>query len=180
MITGNAPLYGVYTLGNYARNYPMVLDFTYPMSCSGQENTDLNVLTTNVEIGSMLVCGNDIFVSWYDHDSNTYGVDKLDMAYKLDGAYLETVLLSIDRDEFATFTEFLVAYCEMPTGTDILINYSTDYGTTWNTTAEVKDTMRQLIRVMESPESSTLQLRIIARTTGNATPLIESAMISGV
>jgi hypothetical protein len=173
MITGDSVLNGVYTLGRYGTNYPLVLDMTYPISARSGGSFVLD----GIEIGSITVSGSDVLVSWYDHNTSTYGVDIIDWDNKLSGAYLETTLKPVYRTSFATYTKFTVAYDDLPTGTAIDINYSKDYGTTWVTTDEVTDTQRGLVYAIESAEATLVQMKIIATTSVNDAPVIESASI---
>lgn len=173
---GNTPQNGVYSLGSYARNYPIILDFTYPISLLDATSED-GFSTNNLEIGAVLVCGTDVFASWYDHDTSTYGVDIIDTSNKLNQAYFVTRLVSVEREKLQTFIKFLVAYCNLPTDTVITIQYSTDYGVTWQNTTETIDVDRQLVSAWESPEGSTIMVKVILTTLGNTAPSIESAGI---
>ena len=173
---GNTPQYGVYTLGSYARNYPYVLDFTYPISLRDGTSED-GYTTNNLEIGAMSICERNIFVSWYDHDTNTYGVDKIDYNNRLEEAYFISRLLTLERDKLSTFVDFIIAYAKLPESTSIEIQYSTDYGVTWVETTEVIDEDRQLIIANESVESSTIMIRIIVKTYKNTAPTTESVAI---
>jgi len=171
---GDKPQCGVYTLGSYANNYPTILDFTYPISLADATSDD-GFSTDNLEIGAVTVCGSDLFVSWYDHDTATYGVDMLDYSTKLSGAYFITKLYSVVREQLSSFIQFLVAFNELPTGTSIEMKYSLDYGVTWNTTTEIIDTVRQITKALETAEGSTLMFRVILTTYQGVAPVIDSA-----
>jgi len=173
-VIGESPQYGVYTLGSYGRNYPIVLDFTYPISLTSGGS----FVTSDLEVGSMLVDGNDIFVSWYDHTSGTYGVDKVDYLNKVNGAYFETQVYANSRDMLSTSVRFVVAYCNVPDGTNISISYSVDEGVTWVTTTSVTDVMRNIIYALESPAGSTIMMRVILTSVGNDAPSIEAVGIT--
>jgi len=172
-VIGDAPLTGVYTLGRYGKNYPLISDFTYPIS----ERSGGNFVLDGVEIGSITVSGDDILISWYNHNTSTYGVDVIDWDYKLNGAYFETMLVPIYRTSFANYTEFLVAYTNLPASTAIDINYSKDYGTTYVATTEVTDVDRQIVSAEESVEAVVIQMKVIMTTSANTAPSIESCGI---
>lgn len=168
---------GIYTLGGYSGEYPVVLDLTYPIS---QLDSEGAFVTWNVEIGSILVVGNDFYASWKRTDEDgvvTYGVDKLDYTLKTDKAYIETRILGGNRSVFATFFLFALAYSELPDNTSIDLYYSTDYGTTWIQTTTTIDTVRKIIKAEESPEATIMQLRAVFNVDTNQAPAIESGYI---
>lgn len=166
---------GVYTLGRYSKDYPTVLDLTYPIS---ERDGDAYSLY-NVEIGSILVVGNDFYVSWKRTNFGvvTYGIDKIDFTAKLDGSILETRIAGGNREQFATFVKFLFAYSEIPTGTSFTIEYSTDYGETWNEVTTIKDVDRKIFYNESSPEATIIQVRITANVLGNDSPSLERGEI---
>jgi hypothetical protein len=174
MIVGDAPMFGVYTFGNYAKNYPMVLDLTYPIS----ERDSGNFVTEDIEIGSVMAVGGDVFVSWYNHTTGGYGVDKIDYENKLDGAYFESMIRSIFRGENANYTKFFVAYVSKPDLTDIEINYSKDFGQNFLPTTEKDDIDRKIVYSEEGAEATVLQMKVIFTTSENDAPSIESAGLS--
>ena len=149
----------------------MILDITYPIS--QRDSGDL--VLHNIEIGAICVAGNDIFVSWYDHNTRTYGVDKVDYDNKLDGAYIETKLIPVYRTAYANYTAFVVAYASIPTGTSIEVWYSIDYGTSYTQTSVVDDTDRWIFRTDVSIEATQIMVKIISRTVDNDGPVYESA-----
>lgn len=171
---GDAPNNGVYTLGNYAKNYPMVLDLTYPISERDSEELVLN----NIEIGSVLAAGNDIFVAWYNHNAGTFGVDKVDYDNKLDKAFFETMIQSILRDVNTNFTNFVIAYASKPDGTDIELYYSNDYGVTFLPLDGVDDVDRNLILANKTVDTTVLMEKVVARAVDNDSPSIESGGIT--
>lgn len=173
---GNTPQFGVYTLGSYGRNYKNILDLTYPVS-QRDVTTDDGFVTDDLEIGAIIVNGNNIFISWYDHGTTEYGVDKVDYTLKLSGAYVTTTLLTVERERLATFVKFIVAYAEMPAGCSIAISYSVDYGVTWIATTGIQDTMRQLVTAEHSPEGSTVMVKIVATTSGGTAPTVEAIAV---
>jgi hypothetical protein len=163
---------GVYTLGRYSPEYPMVLDFTYPIS---ERNNDGTFVLDEVQIGSILVDGSDIFVAWtrFSDTGDSFGIDKVDPDNKLNGAYLETRVMTGNREVYGNFAEFIIPYSEIPTGTNIAIKYSKDFGSNWVTCTTVKDTDRKILYSEDEVEATTLQLRIVTTASGNNAPAIE-------
>lgn len=170
-VTGNPCDQGVYRIGRNSRNYPYIMDFPYPIS----ERSSGNFVLSGIEIGAILVVGSDIFVSW--KNGATFGVDMLDYSNKLNGAYLESRVMTVRRDIFANYSKFLVAYSSFPASTDIAIAYSKNYGSYINTT-EKNDTERNtLYAEAEGVEATTLQMKVTATTSGNNAPEIESCLV---
>jgi len=164
---------GVYTLGRYSNQYPQVLDLTYPIS---ERNGPGDFVLTGVEIGSILIDGNDVYVSWKRNNNGyiTYGIDKIDPDKRLYGAYIESRVLSGNREQLGNFSNFVISYAHAISGTDVDLLYSTDYGENWVTTTKVKDTDRQIIYAnQEEVESTILQLKVITYCTDNNSPDIE-------
>jgi hypothetical protein len=146
---------------------------TYPIS----ERAGENLVLDGVEIGSIAVAGGDVFVSWYNHNTDTYGIDKVDWDNKISGAFFETRILPIYRREFANYTKFIVAYIDLPVDTEIEINYSKDYGNNWVGTQEIVDGDRGLVYAIESVEATLVQMKVIMTASENTSPVIESAII---
>ena len=107
----------------------------------------------------------------------SFGIDKLDYDNKLSGAYIETRVLSGNREQFGNFSKLVVSYGELPTGTDITLQYSKDYGTTWTTMTTKKDIDRKLLYCEEEFEASSVAYRAVTTATGNDAPAIERADI---
>lgn len=161
---------GIYTLGRYSKNYPSILDLTYPIS----EDT-----LEGVEVGAVLVVGNDFYVSWKRvvDGVETYGIDKIDYSAKYTGAYLETRVITGNRDEFGSFRKFLFGYSDLPTGTNFTFKISKDYGENWLTLNTRQDSKRKIIYSDDGMESTVLQLRIQATVNGNQTPSLEEGKV---
>jgi len=163
-------LNGVYTLGNYSPSYPQILDLTYPIS----QRSGTDFVLNGIEIGSICISEDTILVSWYDHNTNTKGIDVVDWDTKLDGAYIETKLIPVYRRAFANYTGFIVAYSSLPSNTAIGISYSKDYGATYIESVVIDDTMRKIINTDESIEATQLQLKFTITTNYAYGPTIES------
>lgn len=175
----NPSLKGVYTFAQFSTNYPMVLDLTYPIS---EIDWDTGFpYMDDIEIGSILVSGDDIFVSWTNNITGSFGIDKVDYNVKFEYAYIETTLQTIYRQQLANFSNIDVAYVTLPTGTAIYLAYCTDFDETFiPSTVEggTNDTMRSLVSFEEGFDSTILFLRIYLFSLNNEAPSIDSVIIS--
>jgi hypothetical protein len=175
-IVGDPCDQGVYRIARNSTNYPYILDFPYPVS----ERDGDELVLSGIEIGAVLVVGSDIFVAWKHTASGptyTYGIDKLDYATKLDGAYFESkIVIASSRDTFANIAKMFVAYSLLPADTAIEIQYSKNYEA-YVPTDEKIDSMRNVVQAEEGIEATTLQLKVIVTTDGNDAPEIENATI---
>ena len=163
-------LTGVYTLGQYSTTYPIILDLTYPIS---ERNRD-DLVIHDVEIGSILVSGDDIFITWYNHTAGTYGVDKVDYDNKLNGAFLESLLIPIYRRAYANYTSYIIAYDSLPEDTSLEMYYSTDYGVNYTQLDMIDDTDRRIVSADLTVETTQLMIKVVVRTSGNNAPSFES------
>jgi hypothetical protein len=168
--SGNPALQGVYQLGRNSRNYPYILDLPYPIS--RRSGTDF--VTSSIEIGGMLAVGSDLYVAW--KSGSNYGIDKLDYSNKLDGAYIEDRVKTIDREQLNNFSKIVAAYASLPANTDITLQYDKNYEG-YTDTEEVTDTQRLIIESPLSIEANTLQTKITFTASGNNAPQLESAGI---
>lgn len=171
-ITGNPIDQGIYRIGRNSKNYPYILDFPYPIS----KRSGSDFVLTGLNIGAILVVGSVIYVSWKDTVGSTVGVDKLDYSNKLDGAYFETMVMVIKREQFANFKEAVVPYFSLPDNTSINmyldINHA-GFGTV--VLNSVNDIQRKIVQsVQEGREFNTLRLKVMMTTSGNNAPEVES------
>ena len=162
---------GVYRLGRAGRSYPYILDFPYPTS----QRSGAAFILTGTTIGAVLVDGHDLYVAW--KESTNYGVDKIDASNKLNGAYIETRVMSATREPFSTFSKFLVAYETVPASCVIEIQYDKNYTGSYTATTEIKDTTRKLVYAEEGVEANTLQLKLLMTTNSNDAPTIERGAV---
>lgn len=162
---------GIYRIGRHSRNYPYVLDMPYPIS----ERVDGEfAFGAGVEVGAIIVMSSRVFVSW--KCAGTYGVDRLQAYEKLDGAYLETMVMSAQREPFSDFSKFLVAYVDLPENTAVNISYSKNHAAYVNLT-EVIDTDRKTISAEESVKATTLQVKLVFTTDDEDAPTIRGAAV---
>ena len=168
--TGNPCDLGVYRLALYDRKYPLMLDFPYPIS----ERSGTALVTTGIEIGGIAVSGFNVYIAW--KNGTTYGVDKIDYFNKLDGAYLETRIMSLNRDMLSTMNNLNLNYYEIPASCNITLAYDKNYAGYVNMIA-IKDTQRNTISSEEGVEASSLSVKATFTTSVNTCPSIESGLI---
>jgi len=175
--TGNPCDLGVYRLARHDRKYPFILDFPYPIS----ERDGTALVTTAIEIGGLAVSGFNVYVAWKrtvdgDPDTYVYGVDKLDYDNKLDGAYFETRIMNVNREELSTMENYVLNYYQIPTSCNITLAYDKNYAGYVNMTA-VKDSQRNTISSEEGVEASVLSVKATFTTSANTGPSIESGAV---
>ena len=169
--SGNPADQLVYRIARHSRSHDWIMDAPYPIS----ERSAGALVTSSIEIGAILVVGNDIYVSW--KNDTTYGIDKLDWSNKLELAYWESRVMTLEREKFNTFAKFLVAYASMPASCSLSFLYDKDYAGYVACTTEADDTDRNVVEAQESVEATTLQLKVTATVSSNNAPEIESAAV---
>jgi len=171
--SGNPALQGVYRIGKHSRDYNYITDLPYPIS---QRSGD-DLVLTGLEIGAVLAVGQDLLVSW-KHGSS-YGVDMVDWSNKLNGAYVESRVHTMKRDEFVNLSEFIAAYAELPTDTAIQMSYDKNYTGSYTDVTQKTDTDRKVIKaISEGVEATTIQMKVTLTTVSDTTPLLESATLT--
>jgi hypothetical protein len=168
---GNPALQGVYTLGSYSKDYPKVLDLSWPIS-SGNMSA--------IEIGAVLVLDFDILVSWKDSTvpaSITYGVDKIDYSNKYASAYFETVKLAQDqRETQKTLREIDAYYDSLPANTGFNF-YTSKNGTAYDsalTSVTDVDAAKVYAENIGLGEIGSLQIKVAFIVHNNDAPVMEA------
>lgn len=169
-ISGNPVDQGVYQIGRHSRDFKYVMDLTYPLSIrSGSA-----FVLTGIEIGSILVKGQNVYVAW--KYGATYGIDKIDYSNKLNGAYLATRVMVVEREKEENVSKIVLAYAELPTGTSVAIDYDKNYSGSYTTATIKTDTTRKIIYSDgDGLTMNTLELKFTLTTNSNDSPKLESA-----
>ena len=166
-VAGNPTNQGVYSLGSYSKDYPKIMDLSYPISDG--------VLTT-MEVGAILVMGADMLVSW--KNGSSFGVDKLDYTAKYASAYIETKMLTPAgaRGMLKSVSSVFINYITLPASTAISIKYKTKHDASFSAAMnQVDDTNLFQIRSDEViPNIAALQLRFDFTVSSNNAPEVES------
>jgi len=170
--SGNPADQLVYRIARANRNYPYILDAPYPIS----QRSGSDLVITSVEIGGVIVSGNILYVAW--KNGSSFGIDKYDTSLKLDGAYFETRVVIVNREEQANFSEALIAYASKPASTDIDFYLDKNYAGYGSALTKIDDTQRYIVRTKdESTEFNTLQMKVKITASSNSAPQIESGAI---
>lgn len=169
-ITGNPVDQGVYQIGRHSRDFNYILDLTYPLSI----RSGTAFVLTGIEIGSILVKGQNVYVAW--KYGATYGIDKIDYTTKLSGAYIETRVMTIEREKEENISNILVAYTSLPASTAVAISYDKNYTGSYTAATVVIDTDRKVIDADgEGLTANVLQVKFTLTTNSNDTPILDSA-----
>lgn len=106
--SGNPIECGVYGMGTVnPRLYPRIFDLEYVLSCG----------LTDVQIGSIGVLGNDIFVAWQlgTGGGATYGIDMFDSTDLNSGSFIQTRAIYQERSDRSTYTGLTINYASIQT-----------------------------------------------------------------
>jgi hypothetical protein len=164
-IANNPCLQGVYNFGSYSKDYGKVLSLDFPVSAG----------LSSIEIGSILVVGSDLLVSWYD--GSNYGVDKLDWAAKYASAYLETGILTPfnKRSNLKNVIKIITNYAKiLPASCAVVVKYKRKYEAGYTTMVGIEDTTLVQNTVEETINKlAALQLKFEFTVSSNNAPEIE-------
>jgi hypothetical protein len=165
-LEGDPALQGVYSFGSYSKDYPKVLDLSFPIS-SGAFG--------GVSIGAVLAVGADLYAAW--KDAGAAGVDKLDYGNKYASAYIESMQLTplSERSRLKTASRFFADYASLPTGTGITFGVKKKYEANYADQTSVTNTkLNQVAANVTIPEVASLQMRVAFTASGNDAPEVEN------
>ena len=170
--TTSPGLCGVYSIGRKNINYPVVLNLEYPIYPVS------TMQTSDVLIGAMIVTGNVLLVSWKTHDTSLYGVSALNYSNRNNGAYIESRVVNLEREEMQKFRKYVVNYETLPASTAITLYYKINNGDWVSLSGEqVTDTIRKCVYADLTLDATTLQIKVELTTNGANTPIIESIVL---
>lgn len=178
-IQGNPCDQGIWSMGKYASGYPTVINLEFPTSNVDGSNYPI---TSGVEIGFILVSGQDIYISWRYNGAS--GIDKLDYSNKIQKPFLETRVASPIAAGFTTFDKFIATYEDtLPTGTSIAMKYGKN-GAAASTSTDIEVTNNSDKAMVEADgsrlDARTLQLRVEVTTNGNNAPIIQEIIMQPI
>lgn len=153
---------GVYSLGQYDRNYPVALTLEYVASTGSIES---------MGIGAMVAAGTLMCVAW--EKAGTFGIDEVDYGNKYGSAYFKTLAISGDRWKKKEFKQFNLAYKSKPSGTNISLGYYTNYGSTLNSLSLNDQPDYNNMNNLSSWEAGVNQFRVDFTASGNDAPILE-------
>jgi len=161
--TGNPALQGVYTFGSHSKNYPKVLDLSFPISSDE---------VSGMTIGAIIVDGADLYVSW--KGASAQGVDKLDYSNKYASAYLESrMLFGEERENLKTLGELKALYNSLPSGTGVTFSYNKNNAGYVAMTDVDDDKLNALYTELSVGEIGSLQVKMAFDVSSNNAPEIE-------
>lgn len=169
-VTGNPALQGIYSLGYKNISYPRILTLEFPIPAGN---------LSNITIWSIALVGNDLYVSYMDEavGGTVKGVAKLDWSNKIDGAYFETKVIKFTKTLMDKFTKFVSNYNQKPTGASLELWYKINHGSYVQFDEGegqiVADSDRKQYSSDQTIEAKTMQLKVVARSTGNNSISIE-------
>lgn len=165
--SGNPAEQGVYSFGSYSRDYPKVLDLSFPIS---------EGVTSSIEIGAIIVSDFDILVAW--KNGSTYGVDVIDYANKYTSAYLETTMLFQNkRDAVKTLANASAFYNSLPASTGVTFSYSLN-GAAYVAMQSVTNSDLNEIRAQDSVGGvGSLQIKVAFTVSSNSAPVLEGLAV---
>ena len=161
--TGNPADQGLYTLGRYSNDYPRVMN--------GPEYVISQDKVANIEIGAIIVEGNNMYMAW--KDGTTYGVDKVDYSLKYASAYLETMVISPDPEFISTLGKCFADYVSLPASTSITFSYKVNHGS-YVALVSVDDTVNFLVYAEENIQGRVFQIKLAFGVNLNDAPQIEA------
>jgi len=161
-ISGNPCNQGVYSVGQYDRNYPMALNLEYAISHGSIQD---------IEIGTLCSSGTLLMVGW--KAGTSYGIDEINWGNKYASAYVKTLAVGGNRFNQKEFKNYNIDYKSKPTGTDITLNAYKNYGTTANTITLDNQSDYNKMSVDSSLEAGVAQFKIGLTTSGNSSPEVE-------
>lgn len=161
--TGNPADQGVYSFGSYSRDYQKILDLSFIISES---------VVATIEIGAIMVAGNDLFVAW--KNGSSYGVDQLDYTAKYSSAYFETTMLFPDkRDAYKSLGKVAAYYETLPASTGITFSYKVNHGSYVAMTSETDSKINAVQSKLTIPEIGALQIKVAFTVSSNSGPTLE-------
>lgn len=169
-VSGNPMSQGIYSYGNRNAEYPRIVSLDYPIS----ERLEGEFVMEGIEIGAIMVAGNDMYVSW--KNGSTIGMDKLDYSNKLDGAYITTLYMDISKIYADNYKIFTAKYATAPEDTSITAEYSKNYGGFIDLgLRQVDDDLH--FQNEETVPASVLQVKIKFNTDDNNAPTMTDFII---
>jgi hypothetical protein len=162
-LSGNPCNQGVYTVGQYDRNYPMALNLDYVISHGSIKD---------IEIGTLCSAGTLLMVGW--KAGTSYGIDEISWGTKYASAYVKTLAIGGNRFLQKEFKNYNIDYRTKPSGTDIGLEYDVNYGgSTGTITLDNNQTSYYKMSADSSLEAGVAQFKIKLTTSGNSSPEIE-------
>lgn len=111
---------GVYQYGQPSKDYPLSLNFSYPLSHG-------TVTGSNVDTGAVFSVGSQIYVGW--KKDSTYGIDLLSTSVLQTAVTYQSRVLSLPKE--AAFDRIKVYTEPLASGESIVVSYKADRTASW-------------------------------------------------
>lgn len=163
--SGDGVKLGVYSFGRTNANYNYVLALEYPISTGNLQG---------IEIGAIAGNGDTFYVSWYDSNTGTYGVDELDLDNKYAAGYITTRVSLFDRIITSTYGVLSAAYRSLPAGTSIKFHENRNNAGFVEKADVTVDEVRLMVETdTDAGEANTFQAKFELIGDGNNSPEVE-------
>lgn len=127
--SGNPFPNGVYTFGSKDKEkFPISLNCEYAISTNEVDG---------IEIGAVSTEGSNLFVAWKDKAGTTFGMDIIDFSNKYASAFIELLVIRLDRNIEKTFDRFPCNFKRMPASCSIELKQALDHATSFTSVATV-------------------------------------------
>lgn len=169
-LEGNPSWQGLYSYGRFSKDYAVTMDLSYPLSLGS---------FSDIEIGSIVVQGHDLLVSW--KSGTNVGIDRIDWTAKYESAFIESMVLNgaNDRSVFKTIDTINVDYFEMPANTSLEFSVSNNYQgfADIETDQVINSKLNQVQAKATQPELGAVEVMIEFNVSGNLAPKIENVLV---
>jgi hypothetical protein len=169
--TGNPAPNGVYSYGTKDKEkFPKALSCDYPISSGDLDGLQIGCVSTN---------GSNLFVSWKDKAGTTYGVDVIDFSNKYASAYIEFLVMRLDRYILKTFDRFPCAFKPLPASCTLALKRKVDFASSWSSAIATVNTENATddlgaFKGDSVPDGYTIQLRLEFGVNSNNSPEVEN------
>ena len=168
--TGNPADQGIYTFGRYSNDYSRVMN--------GPEYIISQDDVTNVEIGAILVEGNNMYVAW--KEGSNYGVDFVDYTAKYASAYLETMVMNLDPEFLSTLQKVFADYVSLPASTSLTLSYKKNHDAAYTALTSVDETNNFQVYSEENISGRAFQIKVAFGVSSNNAPQIEAIGVNAI
>jgi hypothetical protein len=128
----------------------------------------------NLEIGCIIGVGDIFLVSWKDNQNGDFGVDKLDLTLKYDGAYLVSRAIITDRMQSTAYGSAYAGYRQLPDGTSITLQKSVNYEAFEDIGVQKTDTTKKIVYTEDDiTDCTVLKAKAIFGVSGNNAPEVD-------
>lgn len=168
-LAGNPADQGIYTFGSYSKDYAVVL--------SGPDFIISQNIVASIEIGAIIVDGQDVFVAW--RNGSNFGVDQLNYSNKYGSAFIETTRINTDPLRLTDYVRFWANYQSLPSGTSLTFLYKKNNDASYTSLGTgTDDTNLKQLYTEDDLNARVVQLRVEFGVSVNNAPVVEQLGIS--